>query len=67
APATTATAHSAAPAQTAPSNTTPAKAAKSKDEPAPSVTADEDDLSPIRPKPGDHVKPSLPDSDIDKD
>lgn len=65
--ATTAATHSASPAQIAPSVTTPAKAAKNKDEPAPSVTADQEDLSPIRPKPGDHVKPSLPDSDIDKD
>lgn len=68
APAATATAHSASPAQPSSAAVTPSvKASKSKDEPAPSVTAKDDDLSPIKPKPGDHVKPPLPDSEIDKD
>jgi hypothetical protein len=60
-PAATATTHSASPAQIEPA----VKAAKDKYEPAPSVTADEDDLTPIRPKPGEHEK--LPDNEIDKD
>lgn len=61
--------HATAPAHLGPSAPTPTSTAvKDKSTPAaPSVTAKDDELSPIKPQPGTHGKPPLPDSEIDKD
>ncbi|MGO9134848.1 MAG: hypothetical protein ACLP8A_12500 [Methylovirgula sp.] len=69
-PPTTPTAvapHLASPHPTSPAQAGTSAVSSDKTLPAPSVTAKDDDLSPIKPQPGTHAVPHLPNGEIDKD